>query len=224
VIGAGANAGMGADSDADVAGWSWTDLEGDYEDSDGVRWGSFLLTGAFAGTTFTPSEVRPATAYQQQELESFDIPCPEPDGGWRVVDPARVTDERYSELSNVAEGLPGFALIAVSDVDGSPGPTDPFETVVTVYVAGDPTAAEEVFRRAWGGMLCVAQVDHSHAELTQIQEELLGLPGLIEVGSGNPNNQVELTVFHDDGTYQRWADEKYGKGFVVVRTILQPTT
>jgi len=45
---------------------------------------------------------------------------------------------------------------------------------------------------------------------------------MVQVGSGNPSNQVELTVFYDDGRYQRWADEKYATGLVVASTVLQP--
>lgn len=205
--------------DADVPGWDWTEHDG-YSESEGVRWGAFLLTGSFDGDSFTPTEVQPPTPGEH----TFDltIPCPEPSGGWRVEDPALVSQEQLTALTVAAEGLPGYALTAVSTVDGAPGPRDPAETVVSVYVADDPTGAERALREVWGGMLCIVEVAHSQAELERVQQSLIGLPGLIQVGAGNRENKVELTVFHDDGRYQRWVDAEYGEGLVEVTSVLQP--
>jgi hypothetical protein len=36
------------------------------------------------------------------------------------------------------------------------------------------------------------------------------------------HNRMEVQVFHDDGSIQRWADQEYGEGVVVVESILQP--
>ena len=125
-------------------------------------------------------------------------------------------------IGNVAEGIPGFAMVAVSTSAGLSGPRDPKDTVVSLYVAGDPAAAEKVVRESWGGMLCVKQVEHSHAELEKIQMALLDIPGMDRVGSGNTDNQVELVVLNDDGSIQRWVDQEFGEGLVVVESILQP--
>lgn len=43
-----------------VAGWDWVEHAGDFEEVRGVRWGAFVVSGAFDGSTFTPSEVVPA--------------------------------------------------------------------------------------------------------------------------------------------------------------------
>ena len=202
-----------------ITGWDW-DSSWDYEEKDGARWGYFTLTGTFDGSTFAVDEV------SQPDPEpyewDFEIPCPEPDGGWRVLDPALTTSETEAVLSNPAEKLPGFALIAVSTPDGEPAPRDPASTVVTVYVAEDPVGAEAAMREVWGGMLCVTEVEHSYRELSKVQHELLDIPGMTEVGSGNPANQVELSVFHDDGSIQRWADQEFGDGVVVVESNLRP--
>ena len=211
-------------SDADISDWSWADHEGDYEVSDGVRWGEFLLTGTYDGTAFTPAEVLPGSAYQPEGLPPFDIPCPEPEGGWQVQEPARVTLEHYMVLQRAAQRLPGYAFMVQSNRDGSLGTQSPSAAVVTVEVAEDPQGAEALLRKSWGGMLCVAEVEHSQAELVQVQRQLLGLPGLIEVGVGTPGNQVNLTVFNDDGRYQRWADKEYGPGLVRVSSVLQTVT
>ena len=211
-------------SAADINDWSWADHEGDYEVSDGVRWGTFLLTGTYDGTTFIPTEVLPGTAYQPEDLPPFAIPCPEPQGGWQVQDPARVTLEHYMGLQRAAQRLPGYAFMAVSSRDGSLGMQSPSAAVVTVEVAEDPEGAESLLRQSWGGMLCVAEVEHSEADLVEVQKQLLGLPGLIEVGVGTPGNQVNLTVFNDDGRYQRWVDKEYGPGLVRVSSVLQTVT
>ncbi len=204
---------------AGVTGWDW-DTAGGSEEVNGVRRGWFTLTGTFDGSTFAVEE---ATQPEPDPYEwDFEIPCPAPAGGWQVLDPARTTEEARATLTTTAEALPGFALIAVSTPDGEPGPRDPMDTVVSLYVAGDPEAAESRMREVWGGMLCVTPVEHSHAELSRIQHDLLDLPGVSEVGSGNPDNQVEVTVFHDDGRYQQWVDQEYGEDVVVVGSVLQP--
>ena len=209
-------------SDADVSGWSWAEHEGDYEVTDGVRVGSFLLTGTYDGDVFTTTEVLPGAAFEPEGLPLFDIPCPEPEGGWQAQDPSKVTTERYVDLQKTAERLPGFALTVVTHTDGSLGAEILSEAVVTVQVAEDPSGAEALLRESWGGMLCVDEVAHSRSDLVRIQRQLLGLPGLIEVGVGTPGNKVNLTVFNDDGRYQRWVDREYGSDAVVVTSVLQP--
>lgn len=67
-------------------------------------------------------------------------------------------------------------------------------------------------------MLCVAEGEHSRAELVRVQQHL---PGVIEVGVGALGNQVNLTVFNDDGRYQRWVDREFGEGLVEVSSVLQ---
>ena len=71
-------------------------------------------------------------------------------------------------------------------------------------------------------MLCVHRVEHSMADLARVQRQLSGLPGLIELGMGTASNMVEMTVFHDDGRYQRWVDEEFCEGLVEVTSVLRP--
>ena len=202
-----------------VTGWDWARVP-DSEVQDGVRWGSYRVVGTFDGSTFAVEE---ATRPDPEPDEwDFEIPCPTPEGGWQVADPDRTTQDAMLGIGRLEEEVPGFAMVAVSTSSGEPGPRDPLDTVVSLYVAGDPAAAETIVRRSWGGMLCVTEVEHSHAELARIQKQLLDVPGTSEVGSGNADNQVEVTVFHDDGSIQRWADQEYGEGVVVVESILQP--
>jgi hypothetical protein len=36
------------------------------------------------------------------------------------------------------------------------------------------------------------------------------------------HNRMEVQVFHDDGSIQRWADQEYGEGVGAVESNLQP--
>ena len=84
-----------------LVGWEWADHQGDFESRGGARWGDFMVTGTFDGTSLTPSDVVPADEFEEPddsaafEDDSFATPCPEPDGGWRVLDPALTTDESF---------------------------------------------------------------------------------------------------------------------------------
>jgi hypothetical protein len=204
---------------ARVTGWDW-DAVGEYATDQGVRHGSFVLTGTFDGTTFEVEEAtQPAPP---QDDWDFEIPCPTPEGGWTVLDRSRISQDDYFRGSSVAQGLDDYALAAVSTPEGEPGPRDPADTVLSVYVAGDPSRAEAEIREVWGGMLCVTQVERTETEMEAIQQSLLELPGWTQIGAGHPSNQVQLTVFHDDGRYQQWVDQEYGEDVVVVSSILQP--
>ena len=206
--------------DAVVAGWDWGRDGGVFSDRDGVRMGTYQLTGTFDGTTFTMEE---ATQPESEPYEfDFEIPCPTPEGGWQVLDRTRVSQDDYSRASSVAQRLDNYAVAAVSTPDGEPGPRDPANTVLSVYVAGDPTVAEAAIREVWGGMLCVTQVERTEKEMLALQRATLDLPGFVESGAGSPSNRLELTVFHDDGRIQQWVDQEHGEGVVVVESNLQP--
>lgn len=206
--------------DAVVAGWDWDRDGGEFSEEEGVRMGIYRLMGTFDGSTFTVEEAT------QPEPEpppfDFEIPCPAPEGGWQVQDRTRVGQDDYFEATSVAQGLDDFAVVAVSTPDGEPGPRDPTNTVISVYVAGEPSAAEAAVREVWSGMLCVTRVERTEKELLALQQQTLDLPGFVGSGAGSPSNQLEVTVFHDDGRIQQWVDREHGAGVVVVESILQP--
>ncbi|MCF6376514.1 hypothetical protein L2K70_02760 [Nocardioides KLBMP 9356] len=202
-----------------ITGWEW-DPTWDVEEQDGVRWGNFQLVGTFDGHTFA---VDAASQPEPAPYEwDFEIPCPTPDGGWQVVAPSRSGADDLGAATAAAQDLDGYALAVVSTPDGRPGPRDPGSTVLTVLVAGDVSASEAALREVWGGMLCVSRVHHSYRELRRVQHALLDVPGMNEVGSGNTDNQVDLVVLNDDGSIQRWVDQAFGEGVVVVDSNLQP--
>ena len=206
--------------DAVVAGWDWDRDGGEFSEEKGVRMGIYRLMGTFDGSAFTVEEA----TQPEPEPPPFDleIPCPTPEGGWQVQDRTRVSQSDYFEATSVAQGLDDFAAVAVSTPDGQPGPRDPANTVVSVYVAGESAVAEAAIREVWSGMLCVTRVERTEKEMLAVQQATLDLPGFIESGAGSPSNRLELTVFHDDGRIQQWVDHEHGEGVVVVESVLQP--
>jgi hypothetical protein len=206
--------------DAAVAGWDWDRLGGEFTEEQGVRMGFYRLVGTFDGTTFSVEEAtQPAP---EPDVFDYEIPCPTPEGGWQVVDDSRVSRDDLMQATSLAQGLDDFATVAVSTPGGEPGPREPAATVVSVFVAGDPAGAEAAIREVWSGMLCVTRVERTEKELLALQKSTLDLPGFVQSGAGSPSNELEFTVFHDDGRIQQWVDEQHGAGVVVVESILRP--
>ncbi|UNK72449.1 hypothetical protein [Microbacterium sp. H1-D42] len=234
-------------SGAKLVDWDWTDWTGAYEEAGDVRWGSFTLTGTYdpEAYTFTVAE---ATASDPADLPEqnvgapdamFATPCAEPDGGWRVLDPARTTDDTMNLAFERAAQLNGYAA---SWVDRSrvpdPGPdatpqeqlemTSPFPdlTVINVKLVGDVAAAEAALSQIWGGMLCVTAAERTEAELQSIADELIAEmtpSGAISgVGVDGMAGTVGLQVVYDDGALQKRMDDEYGAGLVVVTSLLTP--
>jgi hypothetical protein len=211
-----------------LIGWDWSEHEGAYAARSGTRWGSFGVTGTFDGTDLHPTEAVPGEDYDEQPhddpyLDALRTPCPEPEGGWRVLDPERTTDRTEQEAIRLANGLPGFARAWV-DQSGNPAQNseDPYEAeramndprrlILNVQVTRDVEAAEAAVREVWGGMLCVSRAEHTEEELLAIIEDLADLPGILDRGTAG--NQVYGGLVYDDGSIQAWLDQQYGEGTV----------
>jgi hypothetical protein len=216
-----------------LVGWDWVEHEGAFEQANGVRWGAFVVSGAFDGSSLTPSEAVPAaeaTDVPAYEAPDFSTPCPEPEGGW-VVDRDRLDHADMERTFARAQRLDGYAFSYVDtsrdarsleevDQAAAAGDQDASSWVVNVRVTGDLAVAEGVLRRTWGGALCVLRAEHTDAELEKVQRTLNGVPGVLSSGRGQ--DRVDLVVVHDDGRIQAWADAEYGKGTVVVTSALVP--
>lgn len=228
-----------------LVGWDWDQHA--HEQVEGVRWGSFHVVGHLdpVAATFEVVEVTPWEDWDgegDRDAGETDLatPCPEPDGGWQVIDPARTTDASMRRVVRQARHLPGYAgswldqspnprSAAFDDPDRTPtiddelAMNDPTLTIVNVRVTGDPEAAEADLRRVWGGMLCILPAEHAQADLRGIQDELVDLD--VHVGSfvDVVRGRVELSVVHDDGTLQSELDATYGAGVVRVVSQLVPT-
>ena len=213
-----------------IVGWDWAKVAGQFEKSGDTRWGSFVLTGTFDGTTFTMTKPAQSLATYDpmpdpgDDPNPFATPCAEPDGGWAVVDPATTDDQAMQQVFEKAAQLDGYAG---AWMDQSPNLStdegemnDPTKLVVNVLVTGDVEAAEAELRKVWGGALCVSQAKYTEADLQAIQLQLQKVPGLLT--SNAQNDLVTAEVIHDDGTIQAWADEEYGEGRVVFTSALKP--
>jgi hypothetical protein len=217
-----------------VLDWDWADHEGDYDESSGTRWGEFAVTGTFDGAALTATGAVPADEIEAPPYDDpydFTTPCPEPDGGWRVIDPATTTEDAENAMMRAARKLPDYAgswtdhsISPVFDDTGSEdwdhAMADPAQQILNVQVTGDPAAAEATLRPLWGGPLCVTRAEHTEQELLGIQEQFRSLPATISTLT--PSNRVEAYVVFDDGSIQAWADQEYGDGTVTVTSALVP--
>lgn len=223
-----------------LVGWDWSEHAGAFEDVSGVRWGEFVVTGTYdaASETFTPTEILGGADIEWPEPSGseydFSTPCPEPDGGWRVLDEAKATFESMDATFARAQQLPGYATAWMDQsrnpaaAPGAPEGSemrmnDPLLTIVNVRVTGDVVAAEAALRDVWGGMLCVTTADRTEAELHVIQNEIMNTAeGVLSSGGNGMSGTVDVTVIHDDGTLQARLDAEYGTGTVRVSSALVP--
>jgi hypothetical protein len=215
-----------------ITNWDWAGLAG-AESIGGTTWGDYVVVGSFDGTRFTLT--RPAVTPEEYDGPpptgepdpSLRTPCPEPDGGWQVVDDALATTAALDRTIARARRLPGFAEVwldqSVNEADPEREPeamNDPEKLVLNVRVTGDTADARRTLREVWGGALCVSSARRTAAELRAIQRELSGREGLLFSATGW--DVVDIGVVHDDGSLQRELDERYGVGVVHVRSALRP--
>lgn len=224
-----------------LIGWHWADWPGAYEEVGDIRWGRFRVVGTFdqEADVFTPVEIVPEAAIETDaplpEGTTADLtsPCPEPEGGWRVLDPARTTVQAQEAMLARAATLPNYAGAwvdlapnAATDQppsDAQPGWTDPLTTIVNIAVTDDLAGAEMALREVWGGLLCITQAERTEAELRAIQDELTRTPGLLGVGVDAVSGTVGLDVVYDEGgALQAELDARYGPGLVIVTSTLRP--
>ncbi|MGA9343740.1 MAG: hypothetical protein WBV37_01440 [Nocardioidaceae bacterium] len=222
----------------DVVGWDWDKVTG-FDHANGVRWGEFVVTGTYDATAGTFTLTRPAVAaaaYDGNDLPTpgvepvWNTPCPEPAGGWQVVDPALTSQSSLEQTMQAAQARADFGGAWIDQsinpaADGGVTSSnegelnDPHHLILNIAVTGDPQAAEVELRKTWGGPLCVSKVQHTDRELQEIQNELSSQPGLLY--SSSSNDHVDVTVIWDDGSLQRQFDQQYGTGTVVVSSALQ---
>jgi hypothetical protein len=206
----------------DVVGWSWDEVEGE-ESSGGTTWGDYEVAGTWDGERLTLTEPPGPPNWPEQPEPDFTTPCPEPEGGWAVVDPATATQAALDAVVEQARGRDDFAGVWY---DSSKAPYDePTKLVLNIRVTGDVAAAEADLREVWGGALCVSSGERTQAELHAIQEELnddlIGTSLFVSSGQDESAGVVRLEVMVDDGL-QAELDERYGAGVVTVEARLQP--
>jgi hypothetical protein len=209
-----------------MAGWDWADHHGVHEQQGDVRWGSFVVTGTFDGTTVTVTDAVPAALYDPMATPPEPepgTPCQEPDGGWVVLDPVTTTPESMDATLNAAAALPGYAGAWLDQSINPADPqteaaNDPAKLIINVAVTQDLEGAEARLRETWGGMLCVSEATYTERELNDIALELQQLPGILSTSAAA--DVVHADVTYDDGSIQEWVDATYGAGRVEVSSAL----
>jgi hypothetical protein len=218
----------------DVVGWDWADVD-DEESVNGVTWGNYQVTGTWDGESLTLTEPAgpPRPPHNGDDTDPGASPCPEPEGGWAVVDPATTNDRTMQATMAAAEARDDYAgsWVDQSINPASDHPTeaaewemnDPTKLIVNVQVTGDVAAAEAELRETWGGALCVSPAEHTHDELSAIQGDLTSDSAVNNLGTGIDvfTNTVSADVYVDAGL-QAALDDRYGEGTVVVEASLQP--
>ncbi|MBM3696234.1 MAG: hypothetical protein FJW79_09920, partial [Actinobacteria bacterium] len=94
-----------------VIGLDWADIPW-AESAGDTTWAEARLVGYFDGETLTlsraPAEPEPV---EWVEENPFATPCPEPDGGWVVTDPALATQDAFEAARRYAEAQADYAAL-----------------------------------------------------------------------------------------------------------------
>ena len=220
-------------SGLDLVGWDWDAVE--HREEVGVRWvDAATVTGTLQGTTLTlTAPPVPGAAGQQTPLaQDFSTPCPEPEGGWRPVDPARATEEARGaalELARASADYAGGWIDQSYLPDGAPPEqaNDPQRYVLDLLFTGDLAAHEAAVREVWGGALCVTEAERPYADLQRVQEELTrprggAGPTLSSTAVSETENRVEAVADVAWWADQQALDERYGVGTVHLSGWLVP--
>lgn len=220
-----------------IVGWDWAKAPGKNEEASGVRWNDGVaLVGRWDGKALTLTRPPQTSEAFRAEFDlpldepSFGTPCPEPAGGWAVLDPATTNGATMEETINAAQNLPTFGGLwvdqSVNPAANKPNAegdamNNPKKLILNVRVTRDKAVAEATLRRTWGGMLCVSEGGRSEADLLTMRDEIhRDHPEVTGSGVDSKLGRVETTTFYDDGSLQRELEEKYGAGLVVVQSNL----
>jgi len=211
-----------------IANWDWKDVEGEEQRGE-TRWGNYSVVGTFDGETFTVRKVGPYEDDSSRFESETDTspPCPEPEGGWVVPDPAHNMQGDVGGARAYATSQPDYVS---SWVDHLEEELEEFSPVVYVAVfTGDAERHETEIRKVWNGPLCVVERDvPTEEELSRIRGEVeAGLPELgLEMlwsDSGGVEQTIRIGVVVDvDGRAQAALDTRYGAGLVRLFPALRP--
>lgn len=217
----------------DLIGWDWGAVEGE-ESAAGTTWGTYRVVGTWDGASLTltePPSAADTSGSAAREPAQFETPCPEPEGGWRVVDESLTSDESLD--SAIAHARSQIDVGGVW-VDQSINPAlaeepndetkanDPTKLILNVSFTDDLKQHEDAIRERWGGALCVSRAPISAADLAEIRGEVEAEVGdFLFSAIDEVRGRVEIGVPVDNGLQARF-DERYGPGVVEVQAQLQP--
>jgi hypothetical protein len=216
-------------SGLDWADVPWAETAGD------TTWAEARVVGTFDGETFTltqapePLEAGPVPG---EGDDPFASPCPEPEGGLVVTDPALATEGDFENARAYAEAQPDYAGLWVDQL-GRPGEGDfdPASFVLNVRFTGGLEAHEADLQAVYGGPLCVSGAARSQAELEAAlaqlpvllgspEAEAAGIYGAAGFGIDTMRGLVYVEAFAVTGDGQAWLDDRFGPGVVEVHGAL----
>jgi hypothetical protein len=196
--------------------WSWDAITVERVDND-VTWVEpIYISGTYddAAQTFTVGSARLPTDEERERLMGLDlfpdlsVPCTPPDGGWPAI--------THQWPGDQIAALDGYAGVWVNE--GQP--------VMTVKFTGDLATAETAVRDHYSGPLCVVAAEHSHAELSAIQQQLQEMSSIQFLGSSiyvdASGEWVAAETFAPEPARQAAFDEQFGAGVVRLSSLLQP--
>jgi hypothetical protein len=217
-----------------ITNWRWDQVEGQ-QTAGGTTWGSYHLVGAYDGASFTVLRAdRPPPARRPSREERFrdepKSPCPEPERGWTVPDPARRSEQYLERVTRAARAEPDFAGVWLSYLEpmGHNVAEEPGEFVLNVAFTGDLERHQAQLRSLWGGRLCVTRQQRSYRELLRIQRELHGAAGselglhMLSTGIREDANAVSLEVVVLEERARQALDARFGVGAVQATARLTP--
>jgi hypothetical protein len=221
-------------SGATLVGWDWAEAP-TAETVNGVTWGRFHVVGTYADArnsfTVTKRPALPVPSQPQSRAGEFTTPCATPAGGWRNLDPAKVTLAGFQAMTTAARSQPDFSGLWLDNstpVDGRVvGITN---QVVTIAFTGRLDRHRAEIENLWGGPVCIVQFERSRAELDAILRTVLGPLsrelGLRIVGVGAvdevTNTITPLDVMLAPSSAQRTLDRRFGVGVVRLHQVLTP--
>lgn len=105
-------------SGPELVGWDWNDHEGMFDQQGDIRWGTFVLTGTFDGTSMTVSEAIPGALYDP--AMPTPVPTPTPGTSYSEAELAKISEEAgHLPGAQGAYAGDGHVLVDVVYDDGS---------------------------------------------------------------------------------------------------------
>lgn len=220
-----------------LAAWDWEVVDGE-ERAEGVVWGRYRVVGTYDGETFTVESAEPATdapdplaASEAAQDDLIAAECPEPPGGWRVLDRVRTGDRDWARADRYARRQPEYSgtwlvrdrLPNPLEPDADPAPP----VIVYAFSGGDVERHAAELRAVWGGPICVVERAKGERNLDRTMDDVVDYfeaSGLAwDMVDGDPVlDVVTAQVFIVTPDLRAGLDARYGVGLVHVVGHLEP--
>ncbi len=211
-----------------VVGLDWSEVE-TFETANDVRWTDLTLFGRLSDGVFylTRPPMPPVWRGGEEDFRT-PLPCPEPDGGWRVVDEATADNE--SAAVAYAQAHPEFLGNWTYQL-----PPGTAYSVKVFTFTGNLNQHEAAIRTVYGGPLCVSLASRSLADLEAVRSQVKEVIVTAEAEAAGIhlangaygdtvdifNGTIEFHVLAAEDRAQEWLDAQFGLNTVVLYSRLQ---